>query len=144
MDTTVLVEGLSAALTPLIAVVTTYIAYQQWLTNKSRLAHELYDRRLAVFKAVRTLYGEIGDAGTAKYCMVRRFYATTAEAEFLFGDEIPRHLEELYERGMDLSSLHEKDVSVLRRGGAAGRSRTFSGSRAAQCVASVVRYRGSR
>jgi len=108
LDTKGLVEGLSAALTPLIAAVTTYIAYQQWLTNKRRLAHELYERRFAIFKAVKTLYGEIGDAGTAKYGMVMRFYAATGEAEFLFGDDIRRHLEELYERGMHLASLHEK------------------------------------
>jgi len=99
---------LSAGLTPLIAVVMTYIAYQQWRTNKSRLTHELYDRRLTVFKAVRAFYGEMGDAGTAKYGIVMKFYAATAEAEFLFGDEVREHMEELYEKGMHLASLHEK------------------------------------
>lgn len=108
MDIKSIVEGLSAGLTPLIAVVMTYIAYQQWRTNKSRLTHELYDRRLAVFKAVRAFYGEMGDAGTAKYGMVMRFYAATAEADFLFGDDIRKHIEDLYKKGMNLASLHEK------------------------------------
>jgi len=108
MDINCLVEGLSAALTLVIAVVTTYIMYQQWRTNKSRLTHERYDRRLTVFKAVNAFYGEMGDAGMAKYGMVMRFYAATAEAEFLFGNEIKEHLEELYKKGMYLASLHEK------------------------------------
>jgi len=108
IDIKSIIEGLSAGLTPLIAVVMTYIAYQQWCTNKSRLTHELYDRRLAVFKAVRAFYGEMGDAGTAKYGMVMRFYAATAEADFLFGDDIRKHIEELYTKGMNLASLHEK------------------------------------
>lgn len=108
MDIKSIIEGLSAGLTPVIAVAMTYIAYQQWRTNKSRLTHELYDRRLAVFKAVRAFYGEMGDAGTAKYGMAMKFYAATAEADFLFGDEIRKHIEELYKKGMHLASLHEK------------------------------------
>jgi hypothetical protein len=103
-----IIEGLSAGLTPLIAAVMTYIAYQQWRTNKNRLTHELYDRRSTVFKAVRDFYGEMGDAGTVKYGIVMKFYATTAEAEFLFGDEVREHIEELYKKGMHLASLHEK------------------------------------
>lgn len=108
MDIRALVEGLSAGLTPVIAVVMTYIAYQQWRTNRSRLNYERYDRRLAVFKAVKAFYGEIGDAGTAKYGMVMRFYAASGEADFLFGDDIRKHIEELYKKGMSLASLHEK------------------------------------
>ncbi len=108
MDVKSLVEGLSAALTPVIAVVTTYIAIQQWRTNKSRLSHELYDRRLTVFKAVEAFYGEIGGAGTARFGMAMKFYAATAEAEFLFSDEIREHLEELYKKGLELALLHEK------------------------------------
>src|SRR5438309_4518635 len=108
MDVKIIIEALSAGLTPVIAIVMTYIAYQQWRTNRSRLNYERYDRRLAVFKAVKAFYGEIGDAGTAKYGMVMRFYAATAEAEFLFGDDIRKHIEELYKKGMNLASLHEK------------------------------------
>ena len=108
MDIKNIVEGLSAGLTPVIAVAMLYIAYQQWRTNKSRLTHELYDRRLTVLKAVKAFYGEIGDAGTAKYGMVMKFYAATVEAEFLFGNEIREHIEELYKKGMDLALLHEK------------------------------------
>lgn len=108
MDIKSVVEGLSAALTPVIAVAMVYIAYQQWRTNRSRLAHELYDRRLGVFRAVKDFYGEIGTAGTAKYEMVMKFNAATAEAEFLFGDEIREHIEELYKKGIHLASLQEK------------------------------------
>jgi hypothetical protein len=72
MDIKSIIEGLSAGLTPLIAVVMTYIPYQQWRTNKSRLTHELYDRRLTVFKAVRAFYGEMGDAGNLMMNRLRK------------------------------------------------------------------------
>ena len=72
------------------------------------MRYELYDRRLAVYKEVKAFYGEIGSDGTAKYGMVMKFYAATAEAEFLFGDEIKEHIEELNKKGMNLASLHEE------------------------------------
>lgn len=37
-----------------------------------------------------------------------KFKAATAETEFLFGDEVREHIEELYKKGIDLASLQEK------------------------------------
>lgn len=108
MDVKTVVEILKAALTPLIAFIAVYIAYQQLRTNKIRLNNERYARGHVVFKAVQDFYGEMGDAGTAKYGMVMKFYAATAEAQFIFDDEITEHIEKLYKKGMDLASLHEK------------------------------------
>ena len=110
MDFKSIVEGLSAALTPVIAVVAIYIAYQQHRINKTRLTLACYDRRMAVFKAVKALYGEIGSAGTANYKMVLKFQSATAEAEFLFSKDkkIEEHLEDIYKKGLHLASLQEK------------------------------------
>lgn len=112
-----LVEALSAALTPVIAIVAVYVAYQQWRTNKTRLTLELYDRRLAVFKAVKALYGEMATLGKATYAMVLKFRSDTAEAEFLFGNEIEKHLDDLYKKGIRLAALHEQ---MYPSGGAPG------------------------
>ena len=48
------IDILSALLTPLIALIAVYVAYQQHKINKIRLQHELYERRLRVYKAVQT------------------------------------------------------------------------------------------
>ncbi len=40
------VDVLSALLTPFIAIITTYIAYQNYRNAKLKLRHELYDKRL--------------------------------------------------------------------------------------------------
>jgi hypothetical protein len=45
------VDIFSALLTPTIALITTYIAIQQYRRERAKFRHELYDRRLAVFKA---------------------------------------------------------------------------------------------
>lgn len=102
------VDVLSAALTPMIGIATAYIAYQQWRTNKIRLDLELYDRRLAIYKAVDAFYGEIGTLGTAKYPMVFELRRATAEATFLFPREIEDHVAALYEKGMRVAALRER------------------------------------
>ena len=50
-----IVEISKALLTPVIAVVATYIAYQQWQTNRQKLNLERYDRRLHVYEEVRKI-----------------------------------------------------------------------------------------
>jgi len=60
---TLLVETPSALLTPLIALIAIYIAFQQHGINKLRLRHELYERRIAVYEAVQKHLSKISGAG---------------------------------------------------------------------------------
>lgn len=102
------VDVLSAGLTPTIAVIATYVAYQQWRINKTRLDLALYDRRLAVYKAVDTFYGEIAIPGAIKYQMIFTLHSATAEARFLFPKEIETHLAKLHDKGMRAAALRER------------------------------------
>jgi hypothetical protein len=102
-----MVDVLSALLTPMIAVVAVWIAYQQLKTNKTRLNLEQYDRRLAIYKALDAFYAEVGVHGTAKYPMVFKMRADTAEAAFLFPPYIEKHMTQVFEKAMRLASLHE-------------------------------------
>ncbi len=106
------VDVLSALLTPTIAVIATYVAYQQWRVNKTKLDLDLYDRRLAIYKAVDVFYGDVGTQGTAKYPMVFQLRYATAEAPFLFPAEIERHLKEIYDKAMRIAALREQTYSA--------------------------------
>lgn len=55
MDAKDAVALFNAFLTPLIAIVAVYIAWQQWQTNKHKLELELYDRRLRIYEEVRKI-----------------------------------------------------------------------------------------
>ncbi len=44
-----LIDVFSALLTPVIAAIAVYVAYQQWQTNRRRLQLDLYDRRLRIY-----------------------------------------------------------------------------------------------
>lgn len=102
------VEILNALLTPLIAVITAYIAWQQYRVNHNSLRNQLYERKHAVFKAFMSYLADIVREGKTNYQRTGQFYAEASEAEFLFSEAISTRMEELYSKGIDLVSLHEK------------------------------------
>ena len=91
-----------ALLTPVIAIVATYIAWQQWQTNRQKLFLDLYDRRLKVYEEVRQILSLILRDGKASYDDLMDFRRTVSEADFLFGPEIPEYIDKIYQRGVNL------------------------------------------
>ena len=93
---------LSGLLTPLIAVVATFIAYQQWQTNRQKLILDRYDRRLRVYEEVKKYLSIVIRDADVTYEASIKFVTSVSEADFLFGAEIPRYIDDLYKRGVDL------------------------------------------
>jgi|SRR5882672_5537469 len=77
MRTEQILEISKALLTPLIAIVATYIAWQQWRTNKQKLLLERYDRRLRVYEEVRKILSVILRDAKASYDDLLRFRTAT-------------------------------------------------------------------
>lgn len=99
---TEIAEFSKALLTPVIAIVATSIAWQQWKTNQLKLELDLYDRRLKVYEEVRQILSIIVRDAKASYDDLLKFRRAVSEADFLFGPEIPAHVEEIYQRGVKL------------------------------------------
>lgn len=92
----------SAFLTPVIAIVTTYIAWQQWKTNRQKLVTDRYDRRLRVYEEVRKILSIIlRDAEASKKDLLM-FRTSVSEEDFLFGTEVITYIDEIYRRGLNL------------------------------------------
>lgn len=90
-------------LTPLIAIVASYIAWQQWKTNKDKLRLDKYDRGLAIYKeVVRFISIGIREANYNNKELMS-FKPNVSEADFLFGEEITKYIDELQERACKLS-----------------------------------------
>jgi len=96
------VEVSKGLLTPLIAVVTTYIAWQQWKTNQQKLILDRYDRRLCVYEEVRKILSIIVRDAKASYDDLIQFRTAVSEADFLFGPEIPQYIDDIYKRAVKL------------------------------------------
>jgi hypothetical protein len=101
-----LASGLTGLMTPLIAIIGAYVAFQQWKTNHQKLQLDLYARRLVIYDQVRGILGIIArDADVTPQEMIA-FGRATTEAAFLFGDEVSTYINEIYRRGMTLSAYH--------------------------------------
>jgi hypothetical protein len=107
------VDILSALLTPLIAMVTTYIAIQQYRNNRLKLRHDLYDRRLAVLKATNRFIMAASRSRGFTWDVLGEFGLSKAEAYFLFDQNIYGYLEGVYKRGLEILSLeYQRKQSV--------------------------------
>ncbi|HEY7977430.1 MAG TPA: hypothetical protein VID67_04490 [Rhizomicrobium sp.] len=102
MTISAMIEISKALLTPLIAIVTTYIAWQQWQTNRQKLKLDRYDRRLKVYEEVRKILSIILRDATASYENLLEFRTSVSEADFLFGPEISEYIDTVYRRGVKL------------------------------------------
>ena len=89
-------------LTPIIAIVATYIAWQQWKTNQQKLFLDLYDRRLKIYEEVRRILSIILRDAKASYEDLLKFRTSVSEADFLFGSDITEYIDEIYKRGVQL------------------------------------------
>ncbi len=97
-----IIEISKALLTPVIAIVATYIAWQQWQTNRQKLNLERYDRRLHVYEEVRKILSIIVRDANASTEDLLQFRTSVSEADFLFGPEIPEYIDQIYKRGINL------------------------------------------
>ena len=98
----------SALLTPLIAVVATYIAWQQWRTNQQRFVMDRYDRRIRIYEEVRKILGIVVRDGGATWDDLLAFWRAVSEADFLFKPEISAYITEIYQRGVRLDHLRRQ------------------------------------
>jgi hypothetical protein len=98
------VEVLQALAVPVIAAVGAWIAAQQMYLARVKLQHDLYDRRYAVFDAVRRFLDEAVATKIVSAETLHSFALRTADAPFLF-DDAP-YLKEMRERAAKAQSIY--------------------------------------
>ena len=104
-----IIDVFSALLTPLIAIIATYIAYQQYNVSELTLKKELYDRRIKIYAVFESYFNEIMQGGgQIQPDRVAKFYSEAIESEFLFNSQVVDKVKELYEKGIKLSYLYKK------------------------------------
>jgi hypothetical protein len=104
IDWEMLVKVLSALLTPAIALVTTYIAWQQHNTNRRQLRLALFDRRLRVFDSTIKLIVTILRNAIVQLNELYSFLSETSQHEFLFGPDIGEYIDEVYGKAVQLEA----------------------------------------
>jgi hypothetical protein len=102
------------ALAALVAVIAALIAYQQVLVARQRLKLDLFEKRFAVFAAVRRFLSLILQDARVNMEHFHQYRAAVAEADFLFEPDITSFLKEIDQRALKLWARHEglKEVPV--------------------------------
>ncbi len=128
---------LSGLLAPLIAIIATYIAFQQYQSNKKQgeyrlqldienselekrrlkleeyqLKLDLYNKRFRVFEETKKVLHKIVQDAQIELLELRDFRFSTNESKFLFGTEISDFLEELKTKAIKLNHS-ETDLKSL-------------------------------
>jgi hypothetical protein len=107
-----MLETLQALLTPLIGVITAYVAYQQYRIRKDERSLVMYDRRLAIFKNAVTMIDRVRAGLEIRPDEALTWLTSVAEANFLFGEEIPYILDEVFGSLYEYACLSEGKPKV--------------------------------
>lgn len=86
----------SAFLTPLIAVITVYIAFQQYRTNLRRELRESRSAKLECYKKVALFINDTDSSGSVSPERHKMLGEALAEADFLFPENLTSWLDDIY------------------------------------------------
>jgi len=94
---------LTACLTPIIAILTLWIAYNQFMTAKRKLKLDLFEKRLAVYDVVNSTIVEIMASGKTNNDIENNFTIWVSCAKWLFDDKMAKYLnDELWKEIVNL------------------------------------------
>jgi len=93
---------LTALLAAVIAIITTYIAFQQLALARQKRDLELYDRRSRIFKATMEFIRRVLRDWEVTEDILDQFVRDTAETSFFFEKDVEDQIETLYVKGLDL------------------------------------------
>src|ERR1700730_2632771 len=100
------VQVLQALAVPVIAAVGAWVALQHMYVARAKLQHDLYDRRYAVFEAVRRFLNEAVSQKIVSSETFHPFVLGTADAQFLFDDGLAAYLKEMREHAAMARSIY--------------------------------------
>lgn len=82
-----------------------WIAWRQFVTARTKLQLDLYDRRYVVFAAARMLLADVAAHASASESALRNFELGTADAPFFFGDDVLNYLAGLRGTAYELQGI---------------------------------------
>lgn len=106
MDFKQYIDFASAALIPLIAIITIYIAYQQYRTNKLKLRHDLFEKRWSVYKTLMESLEAVIREGTINDDKLFKLNIERIKSYFLFDQDLYNYIDEIYDKLIDLQTMN--------------------------------------
>lgn len=104
----------NAVLTLILAAAIAYFAWGQHNLDKNHLRAELFDRRVAVYDAMKRFVADITTSGTTTLDSLRTMLRETRHAQFLFksSDDIFGFIKHFYKQGLDLKFARQDHEGI--------------------------------
>jgi hypothetical protein len=93
----------------IIAGIGAWIARQQMWIARTKLTHDLYDRRFKIFDAARKLMEEVVVLGDASEQSIQQYFLGVADATFILNADLVAHLKMV---GEEASRIHVLKASL--------------------------------
>lgn len=93
---------LSGLLTPVIAIIATWIAIMQMRTHRYQVRIALFERRMKIFEAIRENLGEITTEGSAMNINWKDFYFAVQQSKFLLSNDLQKYIQEIFEKAREM------------------------------------------
>jgi hypothetical protein len=97
--------------TPIIAIVTAYVAVQQYLVNRRQYRLALFERRMVVFNRTMEMIASVNADANASLQDCMKFMRDTRDHELLFGPEVGKFINEVYRGATKLHAHIATDYS---------------------------------
>ncbi len=109
------IKIISGFLTPIIAIIATYIAYQQYFINKQKLKLELYEKRYRIFNETKKVLFKINQDAQIGLDELWDFMFNTNDRVFLFNSEINEFILEIKSKAIEInhSTKRFQDLNKL-------------------------------
>jgi hypothetical protein len=88
--------------TPLIAIIATYIAVEQYSINRRQYRLALFKKRMAIFNTTAKFIATVVQTANVTVNECAEFLRETRDHEFLFGREVGEFINEVYRQGTAL------------------------------------------
>lgn len=103
------IDILSALLTPTIAISAIVVAAVQCRINRKRLKNEYFDRRIAVYEAIKDYIGHVWTNGDIEKDAEMKYYCNVKNVFFLFGSDIEEYVNEIFKKCTELHALKKTE-----------------------------------
>jgi hypothetical protein len=101
------VQVLQALAVPTIAVAGAYLAWQQVTIARTKLRHDLFDRRFKVFDVTRTFLARVMGSGKMSVPDFNEYTVGVIDAQFLLSKEVHAYLFEIRRRASVMQALND-------------------------------------
>ena len=105
----------AALLTPVVAIIGIWIAIQQMKINKTRINHELFDRKYLMYEATQRFIDSVSQKLLIDPDDYHHFYVETKGALFIFNQEIVSYIDKVIDNAINFKeAIASKDDEMER------------------------------